>query len=143
MKRADSNNPVQAQRDGGISNTLPNDGRDNAPYRSLMHSNDLRTSSSERKSTLRFFAAIILAAGLAVAAFVYPHGNGGSGDDESTGAEMPLSLQDSRRDSRELEIESGKLGVLVNRWMEVGKAWTQPKPLAITKKRRGQVWGQV
>ena len=97
-----------------------------------MHSNDPHTSSSERRSTLKFCAALILSAGLAVAAFVYPHGTGRSGDDEPGAAEMPLSLQDSRRESRELEIQTGKLGVLVNRWMEVGKAWTQPKPLAIT-----------
>lgn len=97
-----------------------------------MNSRDSRTRSSGRQSRLRFLAALILVVGLAVAAFLYPQGKANSADEEAAGAEMPLALQDSRRDSRELEINSGKLGVLVNRWMETGNAWSQPKPLAIT-----------
>jgi len=74
---------------------------------------------------------VILVIGLGTAAFLYPRGSASAGD-ASTDGDAPLSLQDSRRDSRELEIYNGKLGVLVDKWVGIGHAWMQPKPLAIT-----------
>jgi hypothetical protein len=94
--------------------------------------NDALTSASERSSNLRFLAVAILVIGLCLAAFVYPHRDGSAGDGDLANGDAPLSLQDSRRDTRELEVYNGKLGVLVDKWVGLGRAWLQPKPLAIT-----------
>jgi hypothetical protein len=103
---------------------------------SIENENSALSSSSERSSNLRFLAIVILVIGFGLAALIYPHRSPSAGDGSTDGdpanGDAPLSLQDSRRDSRELEIYNGKLGVLVDKWVGIGHAWMQPKPLAIT-----------
>jgi len=97
----------------------------------IENENNALSSSSERSSNLKFLAMVILVAGFSLAAFLYPHRSAIAGDGSADG-DAPLSLQDSRRDTRELEVYNGKLGVLVDKWVGIGHAWMQPKPLAIT-----------
>jgi hypothetical protein len=103
---------------------------------STENENNAPPPSSERSSNLKFIALLILVAGFGLAAFLYPHRSATTGDGSMEGdpvnGDAPLSLQDSRRDSRELEVYNGKLGVLVDKWVGIGHAWMQPKPLAIT-----------
>ena len=103
---------------------------------STENENNAPSSSPERSSNLKFLAIVILVAGFGFAAFLYPHRSATAGDGSADGdpasGDAPLSLQDSRRDSRELEVYNGKLGVLVDKWVGIGRAWMQPKPLAIT-----------
>ena len=98
-------------------------------FLSVAFPNISETSLSERRSNLRFIAVLIFAIGLSSAAFVCSHRKPAS--DDSANPDAPLSLQDSRRDTRELETYNGKIGVLTDKWMGYAQVATQPKPLAI------------
>jgi hypothetical protein len=81
---------------------------------------------------LKLLGAVILVSGLGSAASIWlaqDRIDRQRGADEASLTE-PLSPEDSRRYTHDVELYYGETGLLVDKWKRALKEWTQGKPLA-------------
>jgi len=87
-------------------------------------------SSISRRSLLNYTGLVILIAGMCTGEFIYwrsLHGGSGAGDED------PLSGQyDSRVYQREMEVNVGTFGLIMDQWSRSFAKLKEPGPLAIT-----------
>jgi len=80
---------------------------------------------------LNLAGVIILLAGIGMAGFILWNPHADDSRAESIEEDSPLSPGDSRRYSRNVEIYSGSIGVLLDKWMQAGRELGRTRPLAI------------
>jgi len=86
---------------------------------------------------INLLGVIILLIGVGISGFIYLRASqtGGSRIEASSDADdsdLPFSPEDSRKYGRALEMNVGKLGVLMDDWSRTWSKLGDPKPLAIT-----------
>jgi hypothetical protein len=90
--------------------------------------------SPGQRTLLRRCGAAILFVGICSGAFIYwsaPQRVDAS-NSEAVYDDSPLVPDDSRRYAHDTEMNFGKVGGLVDKWMRLAARWSEPKPLAIT-----------
>ena len=87
-------------------------------------------SSISRRTFLNYTGIVILLAGICIGEFIYwrsLHGGAGAGDED------PLLWQyDSRLYQREIEVNVGTFGLIMDQWSRSFAKLKEPGPLAIT-----------
>lgn len=86
-------------------------------------------SSTSRRSLINYIGIFILIAGMGTGEFIYWRSlQGGNGNQED-----PLAYQyDSRAYQRELEVNVGTFGLIMDQWGRTFAKLGEPRPLAIT-----------
>jgi hypothetical protein len=79
---------------------------------------------------LRVTGIGILVTGLAGAVWTW-HSTDGTPPEDLSSLGLTLSPDDSARYQRDVELYSGKLGVLMDKWTRKARPFTQGKPLAV------------
>ncbi|MGB8354923.1 MAG: hypothetical protein WCD79_13590 [Chthoniobacteraceae bacterium] len=87
-------------------------------------------SSGSQRSFLNYTGIVILVAGLCLGEFIYWRSlHSGAGD----AGEDPLQWQyESRVYQRELQVNVGTFGLIMDQWSRAAAGLKEPRPLAIT-----------
>jgi hypothetical protein len=91
------------------------------------------TPTARRRCAFNLVGVLLLAAGLGSAAHIWraqDRMDRQAAAQESSGTLAPLSPEDSRKYSRQMEIYSGKTGLLMEKWTRWLGEWAHGKPLA-------------
>lgn len=83
-----------------------------------------------RRSLLNYIGIAILVAGMGIGDFMYwrsLHGASGSEDEDPLGSQY-----DSREYQREVQVNIGTFGLIMDQWARAIEKLGEPKPLAIT-----------
>lgn len=86
--------------------------------------------SPAHHALLQRCGAIILFAGICLAAFIYWSAQPST--DATVYADSVLAPDDSRRYAHDTQVYFGKTGALADKWTRMIATWGEPKPLAIT-----------
>jgi len=88
-------------------------------------------SSISRRSLLNYAGVAILIAGIGTGEFIYWRSlQGGTGS--GTGDDSLILLADSKAYDRQMEVNAGTFGLIMDQWMRSVAKLGEPGPLAIT-----------
>jgi hypothetical protein len=87
--------------------------------------------SASRRALLQRCGAVVLFVGICLGAFIYWSSPQGNADPNAVYGDSSLSLDDSRRYAHDTEVNSGKVGLLIDKWTRSAAHLMEPKPLGL------------